>query len=53
MRRVARWIGIALLVQPAVAATVGWIVYDERLALPDLAGALLVAAALVLVRRGR
>ncbi len=46
-------IGIALLIQPAVAATVGWIVYDERLALPDLAGAVLVAAALVLVRRGR
>ena len=46
-------IGIALLIQPVVAATVGWIVYDERLALPDLAGVLLVAAALVLVRRGR
>lgn len=46
-------VGIALLVQPMVAATVGWIVYDERLGLADLTGALLVAAALVLVRRGR
>ncbi len=46
-------VGIALLVQPVVAATVGWIVYDERLGLADLAGAVLVAAALVLVRRGR
>ncbi|MBX9795552.1 DMT family transporter [Sphingomonas sp.] len=44
-------VGIALLIQPIVAATVGWIVYDERLALPDFAGAALVAAALVLVRR--
>lgn len=46
-------VGIALLTQPVVAATVGWIVYDERLGLADLAGAALVAAALVLVRRGR
>lgn len=43
-------VGIALLVQPVVAASVGWIVYDERLGLPDLAGAVLVAVALVLVR---
>ena len=43
-------VGIALLIQPVVAATVGWIVYDERLGLPDLAGAALVAIALVLVR---
>lgn len=46
-------VGIALLLQPVVAATVGWIVYQERLGLPDLLGAVLVAAALVLVRRGR
>lgn len=44
-------VGIALLTQPVVAATIGWIVYDERLGLPDLLGAALVAAALVLVRR--
>jgi drug/metabolite transporter (DMT)-like permease len=46
-------VGIALLVQPMVAATIGWIVYDERLGVPDVVGAMLVAAALVLVRRGR
>lgn len=45
-------IGIALLVQPAVAATLGWIVYDERLAALDLVGAAMVAVALVLVRGG-
>lgn len=45
-------VGLALLVQPVVAATVGWIVYDERLGTADFVGALLVAAALVLVRRG-
>lgn len=44
-------IGIALLLQPAVAATLGWITYGERLAPVDLVGAALVAAALVLVRR--
>lgn len=45
-------VGLALLLQPIVGATIGWIVYDERLALADGFGALLVAAALVLVRRG-
>lgn len=46
-------VGIALLTQPVVAGTVGWIVYGERLGAPDLIGAALVAIALVLVRRGR
>ena len=45
-------IGIALLIQPVVAGVVGWIVYHERLGTPDLVGVVLVAAALVLVRRG-
>lgn len=45
-------VGIALLIQPVVAATLGWIIYDERLALADFLGAALVAAALVLVRGG-
>lgn len=44
-------VGIALLVQPMIAGTVGWIVYDERLGLPDFIGVVLVAIALVLVRR--
>ncbi|MFL9839992.1 DMT family transporter [Sphingomonas sp. ST-64] len=46
-------VGIALLTQPVVAGTVGWIVYGERLGAPDLIGAALVAIALVLVRRGK
>lgn len=45
-------VGIALLIQPVVGATIGWIVYDERLAAADLFGAALVAAALVMVRGG-
>ncbi len=43
-------IGLALLTQPIVAATVGWLAYDEALGLGDVVGALLVAVALVLVR---
>lgn len=45
-------VGIALLTQPIVAGTVGWLAYGERLGLPDLFGAALVAVALVLVRAG-
>ncbi|WP_404336015.1 DMT family transporter [Sphingomonas sp. MMS12-HWE2-04] len=45
-------VGIALLIQPAVGAALGWIIFDERLAAADAVGALMVAAALVLVRRG-
>jgi len=45
-------VGLALLIQPAVAAAIGWVAFDERLGLPDLAGAVMVAVALVLVRRG-
>ena len=44
-------VGLALLVQPIVAATIGWLVYNERLSAPELLGAGLVAAALVLVTR--
>ena len=43
-------VGLGLLTQPAVAATIGWLVYDERLAPADAIGALAIAAALVLVR---
>lgn len=45
-------VGIGLLIQPIVAATIGWLRYGERLGAADLIGAVLVAAALVLVRRG-
>jgi drug/metabolite transporter (DMT)-like permease len=44
-------VGLALLVQPVVAATIGWTVYGETLGLADLFGASLVAVALVLVSR--
>lgn len=44
--------GLCLLVQPVIAAAIGWIVYGEQLGAPDLAGALMIAAALLLVRRG-
>ena len=44
-------VGIGLLIQPVVAATIGWMVYGERLGPLDLVGAAMVAAALVLVRR--
>jgi drug/metabolite transporter (DMT)-like permease len=43
-------IGIGLLIQPVVAAGLGWSFFDERLAAADILGAALVATALVLVR---
>ncbi|WP_374127275.1 DMT family transporter [Sphingomonas sp. 28-62-11] len=44
-------IGIGLLIQPIVAAITGWVVFREQLGLADLVGGVLVAIALVLVRR--
>ena len=44
-------VGLGLLVQPVVAAAIGWARYDERLTPADLVGAALIATALVLVRR--
>jgi len=43
-------VGLALLTQPAIAAAIGWIFYDERLSTLDWVGALAIAAAVVLVR---
>ncbi len=43
-------IGLGLLTQPVVAATIGWGVFGERLGVADIIGAVLVALALVLVR---
>ncbi len=45
-------IGMALLVQPVIAAAVGWAAFDEVLAPPDILGMAMVAAALVLARAG-
>jgi drug/metabolite transporter (DMT)-like permease len=42
--------GLGLLTQPAAAALIGWAAYGERLSTADFAGALLIAAALVLIR---
>ncbi|MBL0914080.1 MAG: DMT family transporter [Sphingopyxis sp.] len=43
-------IGLTLLVQPAVAALAGWIMFDETLGPIDIFGGMLVGAALVLIR---
>jgi len=43
-------VGLMLLLQPIVAATIGWIVYGERLTLFDLVGAVAIALAVLLVR---
>ena len=43
-------IGMALLTQPAIAATIGWLVFDELLVPLDILGMALVAAALMLAR---
>lgn len=46
-------VGLALLVQPLVGATIGWVAYGERLGPMDAVGAVLVAAALVIVSARR
>jgi drug/metabolite transporter (DMT)-like permease len=43
-------VGIGLLAQPTASALIGWLAYGERLSLADAAGALLICAALVLIR---
>ena len=43
-------IGMALLTQPAIAATVGWLAFGELLEPLDIFGTVLVGAALVLAR---
>ena len=43
-------VGLTLLTQPAIAATIGWLAYGERLTPIELLGGAMVAAALVLVR---
>lgn len=43
-------VSLGLLTQPAISASVGWLVYRETLSATDLIGAAGIAAALVLVR---
>lgn len=43
-------VGLGMLTQPALTAAIGWWAYDERLGLADGVGALLICAALVLIR---
>lgn len=43
-------VGIGLLTQPAAGSVIGWLRYGEGMSLADMIGALLIAAALVLIR---
>jgi drug/metabolite transporter (DMT)-like permease len=43
-------VGVGLLTQPAASAVIGWAAYRERLSLADFVGAILICAALVLIR---
>jgi drug/metabolite transporter (DMT)-like permease len=43
-------VGLGLLTQPAISATIGWAAYCEKLSATDFLGAIAIAAALVLVR---
>jgi drug/metabolite transporter (DMT)-like permease len=43
-------VGLALLTQPAISATVGWLAYGETLSARDVIGAVAIALALIVVR---
>ena len=43
-------VGLCFLTQPVASAAIGWFAYQERLSLGDALGALLICAALVLIR---
>ena len=43
-------VGLCFLTQPIASAVIGWVAYEERLTAGDGAGALLICAALVLIR---
>ncbi|MET0369758.1 MAG: DMT family transporter [Sphingobium sp.] len=43
-------LGLSLLLQPVVAALLGWLLFGELVSVTDIVGALAVAAALILVR---
>src|SRR5690606_114155 len=43
-------VGLTLLVQPAIAAIAGWLIFGERLTAIDVVGGMMVGASLVLIR---
>lgn len=45
-------IGLALLTQPAIAATIGWVAFGEVLTPGDIVGMVLLAGALAMARSG-
>ena len=45
-------VGVMLLIQPIVAAAIGWSAYGERLGALDVAGGVAIALAVLLVRDG-
>jgi drug/metabolite transporter (DMT)-like permease len=45
-------IGLALMTQPALTATVGWLAFGETLSLTDVIGMVLLAVALMLAKAG-
>ncbi|QMW22204.1 DMT family transporter [Sandaracinobacteroides saxicola] len=47
----ATTVGIGLLVQPIISTAAGWLAFGETLSAAELAGAAMIAAALVLIRR--
>ena len=45
-------IGLALLTQPAIAATIGWLAFGEVLTPGDIVGMVLLAGALAIAKAG-
>jgi drug/metabolite transporter (DMT)-like permease len=43
-------VGLCFLTQPIVSAAIGWAAYREGFTAPDAVGAVLICAALVLIR---
>ena len=48
----ASFVSVSLLVQPIVAATVAWLLFDERIGAQQALGAIAVFAGVVIARRG-
>ena len=48
----ASFVSVSLLVQPIVAATVAWILFDERIGVQQAVGAVAVLAGITIARRG-